>query len=220
MVRAFSSSQIRFENKKEANLFLDTLKKTSTFIAGLDEVGRGVLSGPVVAACVLLPDDHSIKGIKDSKKLSSKRRDILATQIREVALGLGIGACNNEEVDELNIHQATLLAAKRAAEACVSEVAVDYILCDGGLELESLITVPTKSIIKGDVYIEAIAAASIVAKVFRDKQMSFYHELWPEYGFITNQGYGTEAHREAIIEHGITPIHRRTFGICREAKER
>jgi len=189
-------------------------------IAGLDECGRGPYAGPVVAACVLLPRDHGIVGIKDSKRLSRAKREKLAAEIMSVAV-CGIGVRENTCIDDVNIRVATHLAAADAALQCMySGASIDYLLCDGGLYLEDRVPFLTTPIIKGDKWFECISAASIVAKVYRDTQMMFYHDIWPEYGFDTNSGYGTKSHIEAIKRYGISPIHRRSFGICKSAPER
>lgn len=178
------------------------------------------LAGPVVSACVLLPPEHGIVGIKDSKKLSPKKREEISAQVEEIAYW-GIGVRDSEEVDRLNIHRATQHAAEEAALRCLySGAPIDYLLCDGGLDLQETVPFPSISVIKGDLWLECIGAASIVAKVYHDKQMVVYHDIWPEYGFNTNQGYGTKEHIKAILEYGMTPIHRRTFGVCRRAQER
>lgn len=177
------------------------------------------LSGPVVAACVLLPPDHGIEGIADSKKISARNRKIIYEQL--IKFPYGIGSCENTEIDEINIFQATQKAAMKAFLELQAEAPqVEHLLCDGSLDIRKYITVPSNSIIKGDLYIECIGAASIIAKVFRDTIMEAYHDVWPEYNFKSNKGYGTKAHTEAIIKYGISPIHRRSFGICRTAKER
>lgn len=214
--------EIKFSDKLEADNFLQDLKtvKGFTAIAGLDEVGRGPMAGPVVAACVLLPPDHGIVGIKDSKKLSAKRREIFAEQIVDKGFW-GIGVCGNEDIDRINIHQATHRAAREAVTRCIFLGApIDYLLCDGGLDLRDAVLFPAISVIKGDLWFECIGAASIVAKVYRDKQMLVYHEIWPEYGFDTNCGYGTSQHLSAIKKYGLAPVHRKSFGICRKVRRR
>lgn len=219
------SQEVKFADREEADAFYSTLSQYSN-IAGLDECGRGPFAGPVVAACVLLPVDHGIQGIKDSKKLSAKRREELASEIMEVGLW-GIGVRTNEDIDALNIREATFRAAADAATTVAIRGRyegrdMNYLLCDGGLFLSDRLEgiVPTTSVVKGDLWFECIGAASIVAKVYRDNQMAVYHEIWPEYGFDTNQGYGTTFHREAITKYGISPIHRRSYGMCKTAKER
>lgn len=211
--------EVKFENREEADAFYASLKSYKN-VAGLDECGRGPFAGPVVAACVLLPPDHGIEGIKDSKKLSAKRREELSSAIMEVGIW-GLGVKSNEDVDRHNIREATFQAATEAVLQCrFAGAAIDYLICDGGLFLADRVNLPTTAVIKGDLWFESIGAASIVAKVYRDSQMSVYHEVWPEYGFNTNQGYGTTFHREAIEKYGISPIHRRSYGMCKTAKER
>ena len=208
--------ELRFDSSEAANKFLEEF--SSLAIAGVDECGRGPFAGPVVAACVILPKDHSITGIRDSKKLSAKRREFLSEQIMEVAVW-GIGARSNEAIDSLNIREATFQAAADAVLQCVhAGNVIDHVLCDGGLFIDNMIPMPSTSIIKGDDWFECISAASIIAKVYRDRQMAAYHDIWPEYGFKSNSGYGTQFHREAIMKYGLTPIHRRTYGLCKEYK--
>jgi ribonuclease HII len=206
---------LEFSNKNDADIFLAGVKeKYGVVIAGLDEVGRGPLAASVVVGCVILPPDHKVVGIKDSKKLTPKKRESISEEIMEVATW-GIGVCEAEEIDELNIHRAIRKAAQQAMAECVSKLVPDFILADGGLDLRAMSLVPTTSIIKGDQWFECIGAASILAKVYRDQQMAIYHEMWPEYNFKSNQGYGTKEHLEAIRKHGLSPIHRKSFGICR-----
>ena len=213
-------ADLRFDSVEAASRFYASLAgKGCEQVAGLDECGRGPYAGPVVAACVLLPLGHSIEGISDSKRICARRRRELSAQIREVGVW-GIGVRESHVIDEVNILVATLQAATTAAMQCIySGAPVDYLLCDGGLRLQDRVPVPTASVIKGDLWFECIGAASIVAKVYRDELMSFYHDSWPEYGFDTNQGYGTKKHVEAIKNYGITPIHRRSFGICKDAPD-
>ena len=175
-------------------------------VAGVDEVGRGPLAGPVVAAAVILPHDFDVLGIDDSKKLSENRREELYDIITEKAVAWGIGMADHETIDEINILQAAKLAMKRALAELED---VDYITFDA-MKIED-IDIPQESVIKGDSKILAIAAASIVAKVTRDRMMTEYAKQYPGYGFEKNKGYGTKAHYEGISEHGICPIHRRSF---------
>ena len=175
-------------------------------VAGVVEVGRGPLAGPVVAAAVILPHDFDVLGIDDSKKLSEKRREELYEVITEKAVAWGIGMADHETIDEINILQAAKLAMKRALAELED---VDYITFDA-MKIED-IDIPQESVIKGDSKILAIAAASIVAKVTRDRMMTEYAKQYPGYGFEKNKGYGTKAHYEGISEHGICPIHRRSF---------
>ena len=175
-------------------------------VAGVDEVGRGPLAGPVVAAAVIMLHDFDVLGIDDSKKLSEKRREELYEIITEKAVAWGIGMADHETIDEINILQAAKLAMKRALAELED---VDYITFDA-MKIED-IDIPQESVIKGDSKILAIAAASIVAKVTRDRMMTEYAKQYPGYGFEKNKGYGTKAHYEGISEHGICPIHRRSF---------
>ena len=180
-----------------------------TAVAGVDEVGRGPLAGPVVCAAVILPLDEEkrILCIDDSKKLSAKRREELAERIRETARALSIAEVDERIIDEINILQATRLGMKRAIESLT--LPPDFVLTDGNMTLD--ISVPQKSIVKGDALVYSIGAASIVAKVYRDALMRRYAEEFPEYGFEKNVGYGTKKHIEAIREVGACRIHRRTF---------
>lgn len=178
-------------------------------VAGVDEVGRGPLAGPVVAAAVILPLDEEkrILGINDSKKLSKKKREYLAERIKEAAVAYAVEEVGEEAIDEINILQATRLAMKRAIEKLSPRP--DFVLTDGNMTLD--IVIPQKSIVKGDALVASIGAASIVAKVYRDRLMEQYAEVYPYYGFERNAGYGTKAHIEAIREMGICTIHRKTF---------
>lgn len=184
-------------------------------IAGVDEVGRGPLAGPVVAAAVVLPEDFDVLGIDDSKKLSEKKREELFKVITEGAVAYGIGMADHEVIDDINILQATKLAMKRALDELSEKLkaaesgTIDYILFDA-MKIED-IDIPQESIIKGDAKVLAIAAASIVAKVTRDRMMVEYAKEYPGYAFEKNKGYGTKAHYEGIEAHGMCPIHRRTF---------
>ncbi len=184
-------------------------------IAGVDEVGRGPLAGPVVAAAVVLPEDFDVLGIDDSKKLSEKKREELFKVITEGAVAYGIGMADHEVIDDINILQATKLAMKRALDELSEKLKaaesgpIDYILFDA-MKIED-IYIPQESIIKGDAKVLAIAAASIVAKVTRDRMMVEYAKEYPGYAFEKNKGYGTKAHYEGIEAQGICPIHRRTF---------
>jgi len=176
-------------------------------IAGVDEAGRGPLAGPVAAGAVILPDDIEIIGVNDSKKLSSKRRKQLAEQIKEVALCWSIGMATEEEIYRLNIRNASHLAMARAVNQLTSKP--DILLVDGflipNLNLEQ------QAIVGGDAKSVSIAAASILAKVERDKIMDKYHEIYPDYGFDRHKGYGTKLHIEAIMKYGPCPIHRKDF---------
>lgn len=178
-----------------------------TYICGVDEVGRGPLAGPVVCAAVIMPLDDIIGGVDDSKKLTAKKREALAEIIKQKAVALAICRVEPQVIDEINILQATRLCMKNAVESL--EIKPDVVLSDGNMTLD--IQIPQKSIIKGDALSYSIGAASIAAKVYRDKLMAEYAEIYPGYGFEKNAGYGTAKHIEAIKRAGICPIHRRSF---------
>ena len=187
------------------------------YIGGVDEVGRGPLAGPVTAACVVLPEDFDVLGVDDSKKLSEKKREELFDKIKEKALAVGIGMCDNRVIAEINILEATKKAMAEAIrdadsqleEKGLSPEGTEHLLIDA-VSLKD-VDKPQTSIIKGDAKSLSIAAASIVAKVTRDRLMAEYHRQYPFYGFDSNKGYGTKAHYEGIDKYGITPIHRKTF---------
>lgn len=176
-------------------------------ICGVDEVGRGPLAGPVFTAAVILPKDCEILYLNDSKKLSEKKREELFLEISEKALAIGIGSCTPEEIDTLNIKQATRKAMLQAVQNL--ELQPGLVLVDAetitGLDIRQV------PIIKGDAKSVSIAAASIVAKVTRDHLMMEYDKLYPQYGFASNKGYGSAAHMQALREYGPCPIHRRSF---------
>ena len=176
-------------------------------IAGIDEVGRGPLAGPVLACAVILPQGLRIEGVKDSKKLSAKKREILARIIKEEACAVSIGLADVETIDRINILQATIKAMTDAYNGL--SVKPDVVLIDS-LRLPVGIN-KQRAIIKGDELSMTIAAASIVAKVTRDEMMTAYHEIYPEYRFDQHKGYGTEKHIDAIRTYGLCPIHRRGF---------
>ena len=176
-------------------------------VAGIDEVGRGPLAGPVVAAAVILPKECKIEGVNDSKKLSAKKREELYDIILEKAVSYGIGVVSNERIDEINILQATYEAMREALSQLQPKA--DYILADA--VTIPMVSIPQRGIIKGDAKSMSIGAASIVAKVYRDRMMEAYEEVYPGYGFASNKGYGAAEHIEGIKKQGITPIHRKTF---------
>ena len=178
-----------------------------TAVCGIDEAGRGPLAGPVCAAAVLLPEGLVIDGLNDSKKLSEKRRELLFPVIEENALAFGIGFADEKEIDEINILQATFLAMRRAFDAMQRRC--DYVLVDGNRMPP--MPVPGETVVKGDAKSPSIAAASILAKVARDRVMLEYAKQYPEYQFEKHKGYGTKAHVEALHAFGPSPIHRRTF---------
>lgn len=200
------------------------------YIAGVDEVGRGPLAGPVVAAAVVLPQDFALIGVDDSKKLSEKKREELFTLIQENALAIGIGMRDNIRIDEINILEATkeamadaIAEAQRAlavrvaeregnapaAKAQHTEAKIGHVLFDA-MKIDS-VHIEQTSLIKGDSKSVSIAAASIIAKVTRDRMMAEYAKQYPDYAFESNKGYGTKAHYEGIARAGICPLHRKTF---------
>ena len=178
-----------------------------TAVCGVDEAGRGPLAGPVCAAAVILPAGLVIEGVNDSKKLSEKKREELFPVICEKALAYGIGWADEREIDEINILQATYRAMKRAVESL--PLTADYALIDGN-RMPPL-AIPGTTIVKGDALSMSIAAASILAKVSRDRVMVQYSREYPQYGFEQHKGYGTAAHVQALREYGPCPLHRRSF---------
>ena len=186
-------------------------KKGITLIAGVDEVGRGPLVGPVVTACVILPEKFDLEGLTDSKKLSEKKREILYKEIKEQALGIGIGIVDNEEIDKINILNATKKAMKMAINNC--NVRPEHVLIDA-VKLD--IDIPTTSIIKGDLKSITISAASVIAKVTRDHMLYELDKKYPMYDFKHNKGYPTKKHIEAIMEYGIIKEHRRSYSPVKE----
>ena len=190
------------------------------YVAGMDEVGRGPLAGPVYAACVILPPDFDVPGVNDSKKLSAKRREELSDIIKERAVAWGIGIADNKEIDELNILEATKTAMKRALTETGRMLRERGLLSEGGEHAKDMLLIdavkldagmPSESIIKGDEKCLCIAAASIVAKVARDSYMTEMDSVYPGYDFAGNKGYGTAKHYEGLRTLGKTPIHRLTF---------
>ena len=180
-------------------------------IAGVDEVGRGPLAGPVVAAAVILPDDFYLLGINDSKKLSEKKREEFYEKIVQEATSIGIGLVQADEIDRLNIYQAT----KKAMKAAVLDLHIqpDYLLIDA---MDISVKTPQQKLIKGDSLSVSIAASSIVAKVTRDRMMKKIGKKYPQYGFEHHMGYGTSSHLKAIEKYGVIDIHRRTFTPIKE----
>ncbi|MDE7087240.1 MAG: ribonuclease HII, partial [Clostridia bacterium] len=181
----------------------ELIEKGCKYICGVDEVGRGPLAGPVVCAAVIMPLDDIIEGVDDSKKLSKKKREFLSGKILEKAIAYRICRVEPQIIDEINILQATRKAMKEAVEGL--EVPPDFVLTDGNMTLD--ISLQQKSIVKGDALSYSIGAASIIAKVYRDKIMEEYAREYPQYGFESNVGYGSAAHIEAIKKYGLTPIH-------------
>lgn len=176
-------------------------------IAGIDEAGRGPLAGPVVAAAVMLDPDRPIYGVDDSKKLSAKRRAELKIEIEEKAVAIGVGIVDVETIDRINILEATKLAMQKAVQALT--VKPELLLIDA-VKLKE-VSILQEAIIKGDALSVSIAAASIIAKETRDEMLRAYDVLYPEYGFASHKGYGTQQHRDAIRQFGPLPIHRRSF---------
>lgn len=182
-------------------------EKGFRLICGVDEAGRGPLAGPVCAAAVILPPNHNIPGLNDSKKLSDKKRRELYPLIKEQAVAYGIAFASEQEIDDINILQATFLAMQRAIDQL--SVKPDFALIDGNREKD--FGVPVKTVVHGDSLSASIAAASVLAKVTRDDLMLKLSEQYPQYAFDIHKGYGTKAHYEAISVHGPCPIHRMTF---------
>lgn len=176
-------------------------------VCGVDEAGRGPLAGPVCAAAVILPDNTIIEGVNDSKKLSEKKREALFDVIKEKALSYSIAFASVDEIEEMNILNATMLAMKRAVEGL--DVKADYAMIDGN-RLPDL-DIPSEYIVKGDARSMSIASASILAKVSRDRLLYKYAEEYPEYGFDKHKGYGTKQHIEGIKKYGLCPYHRKSF---------
>jgi len=179
-----------------------------SLLCGVDEAGRGPLAGPVFAAAVILREDAVPEGLNDSKKLSEKKRDLLFDEICETALAYGIASASVEEIEEYNILQATFLAMRRAVESL--SVTPSMVLIDGN-RMPSGLTVPSRTVIKGDALSASIGAASILAKVSRDRVMMELDAAYPQYAFAKHKGYGTALHYERLVEHGISPVHRPSF---------
>jgi ribonuclease HII len=212
------------ERLAEMSLFENDLRARGVVnIAGVDEVGRGPLAGPVCAAAVVLPEDFDVLGVDDSKKIPEKRREILYEEIRAKALAWGIGFVDNRRIDEINILNATkeaMLSAIAEANVMLKEAAGDTDARAGSHAIDHLLIdavalpgagIPYTAIVKGDSRSVSIAAASIIAKVTRDRMMITFDKVYPGYSFASNKGYGTKAHYEGLRKLGLTPIHRRTF---------
>jgi len=181
-------------------------------VAGVDEAGRGPLAGPVVAACVIVPRDCDYSLFKDSKLLTPGRRTVLFDILKNCGALIGVGLADPREIEQVNILQASLLAMKRAMEDCTLKnqgCPPEYLLVDGGFQVPA--TVRQQTLVKGESKSASIAAASIIAKVTRDRLMADNHRLYPQYGFLRHQGYPTKEHRLAISRYGPCPLHRRTF---------
>lgn len=212
--RLVESVKKRLEKYQKELIRMEEMRKIEkefsncSYICGVDEVGRGPLAGPVVAAAVILPKDLLFPYINDSKKLSSEKREDLYRQIQEKAISIGIGRVDNLEIDEINILNATMKAMKMAIDEL--SVKPDMVLVDGNKLIPNLLF-PQKVIIKGDAKSISIAAASIIAKVTRDREMVYYDKIYPIYGFASNKGYGSKKHYEGLNTHGLCPLHRRSF---------
>lgn len=189
--------------------------KNTGFICGVDEAGRGPLAGAVFAAAVILDPIKPIAGLADSKKLSEKKRDFLAGEIKEKALAWAIASCSAEEIDEINILQASLLAMKRAVESL--SLQPDELLVDG-LHCPKL-SIPMRAIVQGDSKEACISAASILAKTARDAELYILDEQYPQYGFAKHKGYPTPLHIQMLALHGVLPIHRKTYAPVRRLLE-
>lgn len=186
--------------------------KKPKLIAGVDEAGRGPLAGPVYAAAVILSPRLPIEGLADSKKLTAKRRDALFDVIQRDALSWAIASASVEEIDAINILQASLLAMRRAVEGLATqphEILVDGLFCP-------TVSMPARAIVKGDSKEPAISAASILAKVARDREMYRLHEQFPRYRFDLHKGYGTVVHMAALAKHGVSPVHRLSYAPVRK----
>src|SRR5699024_7714695 len=201
--KALAQFQSRFSYEKE-------FWQKDRLVAGVDEVGRGPLAGPVVTAAVILPHDFDLIDVNDSKKLSPKKRQALFPKILEKAVSVSVGLANNDVIDQINIYEADRVAMAHAVQGL--KVKPDALLVDA---MNVPLNIPQVKLIHGDAKSNSIAAASIVAKVFRDNLMDAYGEVYPEYDFKHNAGYGTREHMEALKKYGPTPIHRRSFAPVR-----
>ena len=179
------------------------------YIGGVDEVGRGPLIGPVVTACVVLPRDFVLEGLNDSKKLSEKKRELFCSYIKEHAIAWAVGMVGPEQIDKVNIYEATKIAMKEAITKVNKQVPLDHILIDA-MPLE--LNIPSTSIIKGDAKSISIAAASVIAKVERDHMMYELDKKYPQYGYRDHKGYPTKKHIEAICKYGLIDGYRKTYG--------
>lgn len=205
-------------SKKKINFYPGLKKNALPFtpediVCGVDEAGRGPLAGPVFAAAVILHPDRPIDGLRDSKKLTAERREELAPLIRQHALAWAIAECSHEEIDAINILQATMLAMRRAVEALATIPTIALI--DGNRS--PVMAIRCHPIIEGDDKVHAISAASILAKTARDAALVSLHQLYPQYGFDQHKGYSTAMHMERLREHGPCPVHRRSFAPVRAA---
>ena len=182
-------------------------EKGYKLVCGVDEAGRGPLCGPVVAAAVILKPGQMIDGVNDSKKISEKNRDILFEDIMATALAVGVGMSDVDVLEDVNILNATKLAMKQAINNL--KIQPEYVLIDGNQMID--LTMDAETVVSGDAKSESIAAASIIAKVTRDRMLLEWDKEYPEYGFAKHKGYGTKAHIEAIGKYGLTPLHRKSF---------
>ncbi len=203
-----------FPEIEQSTLFFEAMARRQGYraVAGIDEAGRGPLAGPVVAAAVILPEEFDLPGLNDSKQLSEKKRNQLYPLIYEQAIAVGIGVGRADEVDEINILQATLKGMSRAVGRL--SLPPDFLLVDGITPIP--IGIEQKTLKKGDSRSLSIAAASVIAKVVRDRIMVAYDRLFPEYGFAGHKGYGSQKHRDAIAQYGPCVCHRRTFAGVKE----
>ena len=206
--------EAKLKEKEEARLNLlkeyenKLHKKGIKYVCGIDEAGRGPLAGPVVVAAVIMPEDSFIEGVNDSKKVSEKKREKLYDEITKTAISWSVSIIDEKKIDEINILNAT----KRGVTECIASLAVEpNIIVVDALEHINTLGIPYEPIIKGDAKVYCISAASIIAKVTRDRLMREYDEKYPQYGFLQNKGYGTAKHIQAIKEYGICDIHRRSF---------
>jgi ribonuclease HII len=200
---------------KKQNILQAAFDWTSPgLVAGVDEAGRGPLAGPVVAAAVILDEDHPIEGLADSKKLMALRRSVLFEEIKAKALCCSIAQASVEEIDTLNILQATMLAMRRAVDGL--RLPPVKILVDGNRI--PVVRCEAEAIVKGDAKVPCISAASILAKVYRDQLLEHMHETYPQYGFSVHKGYGTAKHLAALQEHGACPEHRKSFAPVKNLK--
>lgn len=202
-----SAEEEKLRQEKMWEIERSLKKKGYKYIAGVDEAGRGPLAGPVYAAAVILPEEADLSGINDSKKLTPKKREELFDKIIDTAISYSIFSVDEKEIDEINILNATHRAMNGAVNGLSEKP--DYVIIDGnsikGMEL------PHETVVKGDAKSISIAAASILAKVARDRYIDEMGKVYPEYGFENHKGYGTKAHTDAILKYGVCPIHRRTF---------
>ena len=206
---------MNFDNwEYEKNLF----KEGINIVGGVDEVGRGPLVGPVVTACVVLPKDFVLDGLTDSKKLTEKKREKFYDYIINNCIAYSIGQCSPEEIDKYNILEATKLAMKRAIEGVKKQVDLEYVLIDGNMKFD--MDIPYMSIVKGDAKSISIAAASVVAKVTRDRMLIELDKEYPMYGFKNHKGYPTKAHLEAISKYGLIDGYRKSYGPVQDILKR